>query len=148
MLPNGSSGDQGRLALQLEEDLRQQVKGQRWHGRSSRHEQPGEASQRERCEADLLRLYLHCPRHRPTIRQELRQRDLEDFALQHHRLLWAAITDLEETNLGSGRLESVSRGDDPGHDLADLDLATLLTDQLLLDNSSLQHTINTLAGTR
>ena len=131
------SGGQGRLALQLEEDLRQQVKGQRWHGRSSRHEQPGEASQRERCEADLLRLYLHCPRHRPTIRQELRQRDLEDFALQHHRLLWAAITDLEETNLGSGRLESVSRGDDPGHDLADLDLATLLTDQLLLDNSSL-----------
>ena len=51
------SGGQGRLALQLEDDLRQQVKGQRWHGRSSRHEQPGESGQRERCEADLLRLY-------------------------------------------------------------------------------------------
>ena len=131
------SGGQGRLALQLEEDLRQQVKGQRWHGRSSRHEQPGEASQRERCEAVLLRLYLHCPRHRAVIRQELRQRELEDFALQPHRLLWASITELEETNLGSVRLEAVSRGEDPGDELVELDLPRLLTDQLLLENSGL-----------
>ncbi|WP_413442998.1 DNA primase [Synechococcus sp. MIT S1220] len=131
------SGGQARLALQLEEDLRKQVKGQRWHGRSSRHEQPGEAGQRERCEADLLRLYLHCPRHRSAIRQELRRRELEDFALQHHRLLWATITELEETNLGAGRLEGISRGDDAGDELADLDLPRLLTDQLLLENSAL-----------
>jgi DNA primase len=131
------SGGQGRLALQLEEDLRQQVKGQRWHGRSSRHEQPGEISQRERSEADLLRLYLHCPRHRAVIRQELRQRELEDFAIQHHRHLWAAITELEETNLGVGRLEAISRCDDAGDGLDDLDLPRLLTDQLLLENSAL-----------
>ena len=131
------SGGQGRLALQLEEDLRQQVKGQRWHGRASRHEQPGEASQRERCEADLLRLYLHCPRHRAEVRQQLRQRELEDFALQPHRLLWAAITELEETNLGVGKLELISRAEDPGEQLADLDLPRLLTDQLLLENSAL-----------
>ena len=131
------SGGQARLALQLEEDLRQQVKGQRWHGRSSRHEQPAEAGQRERCEADVLRLYLHCPRHRSTIRQQLRQRELEDFALQPHRLLWASITELEESNLGCGRLEAISRGDDSGEELADLDLPTLLTDQLLLENSGL-----------
>ena len=131
------SGGQGRLALQLEEDLRQQVKGQRWHGRSSRHEQPGDTSQRERCEADLLRLYLHAPRHRAAIRQELRQRELEDFAIPHHRLLWAALTELEETNLGVGRLEAISRGEDDGHGLDDLDLSRLLTDQLLLENSAL-----------
>ena len=131
------SGGQGRLALQLEEDLRQQVKGQRWHGRSSRHEQPGESSQRERCEADLLRLYLHCARHRPTIRQELRQRELEDFAIPHHRHLWAALTELEESNLGEGRLEAISRGDDSGEGLDSLDLPRLLTDQLLLENSAL-----------
>jgi DNA primase len=29
------SGGQARLSLQLEDDLRQQVKGQRWHGRSA-----------------------------------------------------------------------------------------------------------------
>ncbi len=131
------SGGQGRLALQLEEDLRQQVKGQRWHGRSARFEQPGESSQRERSEAEILRLYLHCPSHRSSIRRELRQRELEDFALQHHRLLWAALTDLEETNIGAGRLEAVSRGQDNGDELADLDLPRLLTDQLLLENSSL-----------
>ena len=131
------SGGQGRLALQLEEDLRQQVKGQRWHGRSARFEQPGESSQRERSEAEILRLYLHCPSHRSAIRRELRQRELEDFALQHHRLLWAALTDLEETNIGAGRLEAVSRGQDSGDELADLDLPRLLTDQLLLDNSAL-----------
>ena len=131
------SGGQGRLALQLEEDLRQQVKGQRWHGRSSRHEQPGDTSQRERCEADLLRLYLHAPRHRAAIRQELRQRELEDFAIPHHRLLWAALTELEETNLGLGRMEAISRGEDDGDGLDDLDLSRLLTDQLLLENSAL-----------
>ena len=71
------------------------------------------------------------------IRQELRQRELEDFALQPHRLLWASITELEETNLGSVRLEAVSRGEDPGDELVDLDLPRLLTDQLLLENSGL-----------
>jgi DNA primase len=131
------SGGQSRVALQLEDDLRQQVKGQRWHGRAARFEQPGESSQRERCEAQLLMLYLHCPSHRPEIRRELRQRELEDFGLQHHRLLWAAISELEETNLGAGRLEAISRGDDPGDALADLELARLLTDQLLLENSAL-----------
>ena len=131
------SGGQGRLALQLEEDLRQQVKGQRWHGRSSRHDQPGEVSQRERSEAEILCLYLHCASHRAAIRRELRQRELEDFALQHHRLLWAAITDLEETNLGVGRLEEISRGNDSGNDLENIELSRLLTDQLLLENSAL-----------
>ena len=131
------SGGQGRLALQLEQDLRQQVQGQRWHGRSARHEKAGEVSQRERCEAEILRIYLHCPIHRSQVRCELRQRALEDFALQHHRLLWSAITDLEEGNIGSGRLEAISRGTDPGHELSDLDLPRLLTDQLLLENSAL-----------
>ena len=131
------SGGQGRLALQLEQDLRQQVQGKRWHGRSARHEKAGEVSQRERCEAEILRIYLHCPIHRSQVRCELRQRELEDFALQHHRLLWSAITDLEEGNIGSGRLEAISRGTDPGHELSDLDLPRLLTDQLLLENSAL-----------
>ena len=126
------SGGQARLALQLEDDLRQQVKGQRWHGRSQRWEQPGEAGLRERAEAELLRLYLHCPASRAAIRAELRRRELDDFALAHHRQLWAAISSLEEDNLGVGRLEAINRGNDPGHELADLDLPRLLADQLLV----------------
>jgi DNA primase len=130
------SGGQARLSLQLEDDLRQQVKGQRWHGRSARWEQPGEAGHRERAEAEVLRLYLHCPPWRPLIRSELRRLDLEDFALQHHRQLWASLGEIEEDNLGSGRLEGISRGLDPGEDLADLDLPRLLADRLLVDPAS------------
>ena len=131
------SGGQARMALQLEEDLRQQVKGQRWHGRSSRHEQPGDASLRERAEAQLLRLYLHVPSLRATIRQELRQRELEDFGLPHHRKLWAHLSALEEDNLGLGLLEGISRGTEPGDQLVDLDLPRLLSDLLLIEDPPL-----------
>lgn len=31
------SGGQGRFSLQLEEDLRNQISGQRWHGRSKKN---------------------------------------------------------------------------------------------------------------
>ncbi len=127
------SGGQARMALQLEDDLRQQVKGQRWHGRSQRWEQPGEAGLRERAEAELLRLYLHCPTSRAAIRAELHRRELDDFALAHHRQIWAAISSLEEDNLGVGRLEAINRGTDPGHELADFDLPRLLADQLLVN---------------
>ena len=131
------SGGQARLAQKLEEDLRQQVKGERWHGRSTKWEQPGDIGLRERAEAELLRLYLHAARHRGAIRRELRLRELDDFALQHHRLLWAAISEREEDNLGVGRLEAINRGEDPGDDLADLDLPRLLADQLLVEQSAL-----------
>ena len=126
------SGGQARLALQLEDDLRQQVKGQRWHGRSRRWEQPGEAGLRERAEAEVLRLYLHCPTYRGPIRAELRRRELDDFAIAHHRQLWAVISSLEEDNLGVGRLEAINRGSESGAELVDLDLPRLLSDQLLL----------------
>jgi DNA primase len=68
---------------------------------------------------------------------------LEDFALHHHRQLWAAISSLEEDNLGAtrqdgaGRLEAINRGLDPGHELLDLDLPGLLADQLLVEQSEL-----------
>jgi DNA primase len=131
------SGGQSRLALQLEEDLRQQVKGQRWHGRSSRHDQPGEAGVRERAEAELLRLYLHVPSLRADIRRELRQRELEDFGLTHHRRLWAQLSALEENNLGLGTVEAINRGQESGEALAQLDLPRLLSDQLLIDDTAL-----------
>jgi len=131
------SGGQARLALQLEADLRQQVKGQRWHGRSAKWEQPGEAGIQERAEALQLLVYLHHPGHRGEVRRTLRQWEQDDFALQHHRQLWAAIGELEEDNLGAGRLEAIDRGSDPGHDLAELDLPRLLGERLLVEQSAL-----------
>ncbi len=130
------SGGQARLTLQLENDLRQQVKGQRWHGRASRWETPAAVGIQERAEGEILQLYLHCPQLRGEIRQHLRSWEQEDFCLKHHRQLWAAISELEEGHLGAPRLEAISRGSDPGHDLGDLPLLQLLTNQLAMEESA------------
>ena len=131
------SGGQSRMALQLEEDLRQQVKGQRWHGRSSRHGSPGEIGIRERAEAALLRLYLHVPMVRAEVKRELRSRDLEDFSIPHHRVLWLSINELEEANLGVGEIEAICRGNSSGEGLLDLDIPRLLSDHLIETNTAL-----------
>ncbi len=135
------SGGQARLAIQLEEDLRKQVKGHRWHGRSRRLEKPNDQTLLERSESEIISLYLHCPKTRGSIRKELRQRDLEDFSLHHHRLLWVSICDLEESNFGSDQLEAISRGEDSGEELSELDLPRLLADQLNIDNSELSSSL-------
>ena len=139
------AGGQARLALQLEEDLRQQVKGQRWHGRSSRYEQPGDGSVRAVAEGRLLQLYLHCPHHRLAIRRCLRQRELEEFGIAQHRRLWAGICAIEDDRLGVGFMdaalqapkeeETAARADQP---LTTLDLPHLLADRLLAEDRDLQ----------
>lgn len=92
------SQGESRIALQLEEDLRQQVKGQRWHGKSKKWEKPGDATLRERAEAKLLRIYIHCPEARLSIRSMLAERELS-FSIFAHRLLWRAISELEAWKL-------------------------------------------------
>ena len=131
------SGGQARLALQLEQDLRNQVKGHRWHGRSNRYEYSQEATQRERSEIEILLLYIHCPEYRGKIRRELRKREIDDFALQPHRLLWAAITNLEESHLGQDKLDLITRGENDGIDLADIDIVNLISNQLILEDNDL-----------
>jgi DNA primase len=82
-------------------------------------------------------LYLHHPALRPELRRTLRLWEQDDFALQPHRRLWAAIAELEEERLGTGLPEAISRGLDPGESLAGLDLPRLLLDRLLADESAL-----------
>jgi len=48
------SKGQARLAIQFEQDLRNQVKGFRWHGRSKKFEQPNEVSRREKNESEII----------------------------------------------------------------------------------------------
>ncbi|MBE9031713.1 DNA primase [filamentous cyanobacterium LEGE 11480] len=79
---------------QLEEDLRLQVKGHRWHGRSQRWQTPADRSLLEESESQLLRLYLHAPQYRSSIVESLEERDLE-FSQTHHRFLWQQILDIE-----------------------------------------------------
>jgi len=129
------SGGQARFALQLEEDLRNQIRGQRWHGRSKKYEKPQEVSQRERCESDILYIYIHCPDSRSLIRNELRLRDLDDFAINHHRAIWSMICSIEEKMFGSETVEDINRGSDKGNVLADVDLIKNLLDNFLVNDN-------------
>ncbi len=106
------SQGEGRMALQLEEDLRSQVRGQRWHGKSKKWERPGDYTAREMAEAQLLQIYLHCPQQRVNMRNAMRERDLSNFTFQAHRLLWGAVRLTERRELGeaiedSDQLESL-----------------------------------------
>ena len=129
------SGGQGRFALQLEEDLRNQISGQRWHGRSKKYEKPQEISHRERSEADILFIYIHCPNTRSFIRNELRLRDLDDFAINHHRAIWSTISNIEEKKFGFETVENINRGSDKSNVLADIDLTKNLLDSFLFNNN-------------
>ena len=129
------SGGQGRFALQLEEDLRNQISGQRWHGRSKKYEKPQEISHRERSEADILFIYIHCPKYRSFIRNELRLRDLDDFAINHHRAIWSTISNIEEKMFGFDAVENINRGIDTKNVLADVDLIKYLLDSFLVSNN-------------
>jgi DNA primase len=84
------------LVRRIEEDLRLQVKGQRWHGRSQRWQTPADRSLLEESESQLLRLYLHAPQYRMVIVESLDERDLE-FSQTHHRFLWQQILAIETT---------------------------------------------------
>jgi DNA primase len=88
------SQNNSRLVPQIEETLRLQVKGQRWHGRSQKWQTPGDRTLLLEAEAQLLRLYLHVPAQRAAIAARLEAQDLE-FSLSHHRFLWRMICALE-----------------------------------------------------
>ncbi len=118
-----------RQALQLEQDLRSLVKGQRWHGQSRRWEKPGDTSRRELAEAQLLRVYLHCPPFRPMVRQELQRRDLDNFGIQVHRVLWGLVVEIEEAHLGLEGLQAIDRGGGEPELLSEIDLLAILRDQ-------------------
>ncbi|PZV17105.1 MAG: DNA primase [Leptolyngbya sp.] len=93
-----SQGD-SHLMLRLEEDLRLQVRGERWHGRSQKWQTKSDRNLLEEAEIQLLRLYLYAPEHQAAIVTALEERDLE-FSLSHHRFLWRQIQDVEETQTG------------------------------------------------
>ncbi len=111
LLSQGNS----RLMRQLEDDLRLQVRGERWHGRSQKWQTSSERDLLEESEAQLLRLYLHKPPHRTAIVEALEARDLE-FSLSHHRFLWRQVLALKD--------EGLDVAADPS-----LDLLTLLQDR-------------------
>lgn len=119
-----SQGD-ARLTLRYEGDLRTQVRGQRWHGRSHKWERSADFSLREAAEAQLLLVYLHCPHYRSMVRSTMAERELE-FSLSHHRLLWREILAIEETAIA---LDPEAAPTDAYPYLATVDLVAALRDR-------------------
>ena len=136
---------QARLAIKFEEDLRKQVKGFRWHGRSKKFEQPNEVSQREKNESEIIYYYLHSPKHRLFIREELLKREIEIFNTEYIRLIWESISTIEVNNLSSNYLDDLK---DPNNkklidDFISINLISHLPDYLALNNLEVSNKINT-----
>lgn len=125
------SQGEGQMALRLEEDLRSQVRGQRWHGKSKKWERPGDYTARELAESQLLQIYLHCRLQRLAVRQAMHERDLTNFTFQAHRLLWGTIRQAEWQQLGEAIGSKIAEFDPD--DLAQLQaLGEIFTDLDLL----------------
>ena len=136
---------QARLAIKFEEDLRKQVKGFRWHGRSKKFEQPSEISQREKNESEIIYYYLHCPEHRLFIREELLKREINIFNTEYIRLIWESISTIEVNNLSANYLDDLK---DPtnkqlNNEFISIDLISLLPDHLALNDLEVSNKINT-----
>jgi len=138
------SKGQARLAIQFEQDLRNQVKGFRWHGRSKKFEQPNEISRREKNESEIIFYYLHCPDLRLFIRDEFLKREINGFNTNHIQNLWEAISKIEQDNLGLNYLNELkeSNGQNLQKEFFAIDLISLLTDHLALYNPELSNKIN------
>ena len=136
---------QARLAIKFEEDLRKQVKGFRWHGRSKKFEQPSEVSQREKNESEIIYYYLHCPEHRLFIREELLKREINIFNTEYIRLIWESISTIEVNNLSANYLDDLK---DPNNkqlnnEFISINLISLLPDHLALNDLEISNKINT-----
>jgi len=135
---------QARLAIKFEEDLRKQVKGFRWYGRSKKFEQPNEISQREKNESEIIHYYLHCPDLRIFIRDELLKREIENFNTDYICLVWEAISKIEENNLGLDYLDKIRNSNNKilNSDFFAINLISLLPDYFALNDSNASNKIN------
>ena len=141
------SKGQARLAIQFEQDLRKQVKGFRWHGRSKKFEQPNEISQREKNESEIIFYYLHCPNLRIFIRNELTKRDINDFSKDYIRHIWESISKIEEDKLGPNYLNKLNNSNNLNtqsldKEFSEINLISLLPDHFAFNNSSSLDKIN------
>ena len=136
---------QARLAIKFEEDLRKQVKGFRWHGRSKKFEQPSEVSQREKNESEIIYYYLHCPEHRLFIREELLKREINIFNTEYIRLIWESISAIEVNNLSANYLDDLkdSTNKQLNKEFISINLISLLPDHLALNDLEVSNKINT-----
>ena len=138
------SKGQARLAIQFEQDLRNQVKGFRWHGRSKKFEQPNEISRREKNESEIIFYYLHCPDLRLFIRDEFLKREINGFNTSYIQSLWEAISRIEQNNLGLNYLNDLKQSNSQilQKEFSAINLISLLADYLAINNPDSSNKIN------
>jgi len=138
------SKGQARLAIQFEQDLRNQVKGFRWHGRSKKFEQPNEISRREKNESEIIFYYLYCPDLRLFIRDEFLKREINGFNTSYIQFLWESISKIEQNNLGLNFLNDLKQPSSQNlhKDFSSINLISLLPDYLVVNNPDLSNKIN------
>jgi len=132
------------LAIQFEQDLRNQVKGFRWHGRSKKFEHPNEISRREKNESEIIFYYLHCPDLRLFIRDEFLKREINGFNTKYIQNLWEAISKIEQNNLGLNYLNDLKQSNSQilQKEFSSINLISLLPDYLALNNPESSNKIN------
>jgi DNA primase len=138
------SKGQARLAIQFEQDLRNQVKGYRWHGRSAKFEKPNEISRREKNESEIIFYYLHCPDLRLFIREEFLKREINGFNTKYIQNIWEIISKIEQNNLGSNYLNDLKQSNNQilQKDFFAINLISLLPDYLSLNNPESSNKVN------
>ena len=138
------SKGQARLAIQFEQDLRNQVKGFRWHGRSKKFEQLNETSRREKNESEIIFYYLHCPDLRLFIRDEFLKREINGFSTKFIQNLWEIISKIEQTNLGLNYLNELQQSNSQIHqtEFSAINLISLLADYFAINNPDSSSKIN------
>jgi len=130
------SRGQARLAIKFEEDLRKQVKGFRWHGRSQKFDLPKDSSQREKNESDVIFYYVNCPNLRLFIRDELIKREIDRFTSKHNIIIWSSILEIEKSKLGSDYLNLINddKNQNLYRDFISIDLISYLPDFLSINH--------------
>ncbi len=138
------SKGQSRLAIQFEQDLRNQVKGFRWHGRAKKFEKPNEISRREKNESEIIFYYLHCPNLRLLIRDEFLKRDINCFNTHYVQNIWEAISIIEQNSLGLNYLNELRQLNSEilKKEFSGINLISLLPDHLALNNADSSNKIN------
>jgi len=140
------SRGQARLAIKFEEDLRKQVKGFRWHGRSQKFDLPKDSSSRDKNESEVIFYYVNCPKLRLFIRDELVKREIDRFSSTQISIIWSSIHEIEKSKLGSDYLNHVinSKNQDLYHDFISIDLISYLPDFLSINHPEIINKINQL----
>ncbi len=87
----------GRLASQLEDELRRRIRTYRWSGGDGKSKKKREPFPPAcfQAEVQLIQIYLHFAEYREDIHRGLDEHDLE-FSVLHHRQLWQKILQLRE----------------------------------------------------